>query len=282
MNGNPVPAGLHIVGTPLGNLSDLSPRAAETLRAADVLACEDTRRSAVLARHVGAHGTLVSLHAHNEASRTAEVIRRLRAGDRVALLTDAGMPSVSDPGARLVEVARHEGVPVHVVPGPSAVTTAVAACGAPGDRFVFVGFMPRKAGERAALLESADATGSTVVAFESPHRLPDLLAWLAARDPSRTAAVCRELTKRFEEVVPAPVAELAERFGGEVRGEVTLVLWPAARAEPDDGALRATVRVLLEAGLSAARAADAAAALGAGRRNAAYAIALDEDRRRST
>lgn len=282
MNGNPVPAGLHIVGTPLGNLSDLSPRAAETLRAADVLACEDTRRSAVLARHVGAHGTLVSLHAHNEAARTAEMVRRIREGARVALITDAGMPAISDPGARLVEAARELDLPVHVVPGPSAVTTALAACGAPGDRFTFAGFLPRKEGERVRVLDAVDALGTTVVAFESPHRLAGLLEWLAGRTPERTGAVCREMTKRFEEVVRAPLSELAERFADEVRGEVTLVLWPAAPPEDDGTALRDTVRVLLDAGLGAGRAADVAAALGAGPRNAAYATALDEARRRTT
>jgi len=282
MSGAGLDAGLHVVGTPLGNLGDLSPRAAETLRGADLVACEDTRRTAVLMRHAGARAPLMSLHAHNEAERVAQVLARLDAGARVALVTDAGMPAVSDPGARLVDAAHDAGVPVHLVPGPSAVTTALAATGAPADRFAFAGFLPRRDAERAALLDGLDPLGVTVVAFESPHRLPAALAWLAARDPARRVGVCREMTKRFEEVAVGGAAEIAARFAGDVRGEATLVLWPAAPPADDAGGLEATLTVLLDAGLSPARAADAAAALGAGARNAAYRAALDLASRRST
>jgi 16S rRNA (cytidine1402-2'-O)-methyltransferase len=276
MTDAPPPPGLSVVGTPLGNLADLSPRGAETLRGADLIACEDTRRTGTLVRHVGAGAPLVSLHAHNEQARIPEVLARIRGGARVALVTDAGMPSVSDPGARLVEAVHAEGLPVTLVPGPSAVTTALAGCGAPADRFVFAGFLPRKAGEREDLLGRLDALGHTVVAFEGPHRLAGTLRWLAGRRPDRYAAVCREMTKLHEEVAVGPVADLAERFAGDVRGEVTLVLWPAPPAPADDR-LAETVRVLLAAGLSPARAADAAAALGAGARNAAYRAAIAAD-----
>lgn len=281
MTDAPPPTGLHVVGTPLGNLADLSPRAAETLRAADVIACEDTRRTGTLARHAGAHAALLRLDAHTEASRVPEILARVRSGGRVALVTDAGMPSISDPGSRLVAAAHAEGLPVHLVPGPSAVTTALAGCGAPADRFVFAGFVPRRAGERDEAFTRLDALGVTVVAFESPHRLTATLRWLAGRDPDRTVAVCREMTKRYEEVAVGPAAGLAEAFAGDVRGEVTLVLWPAAAPVAEDR-LGATVEVLLDAGLSPGRAADAAAALGAGGRNAAYRTALESARRRTT
>ena len=280
MTGDALPPGLHVVGTPLGNLGDLSPRGAAALRGVDVVACEDTRRTRVLMAHAGADARMVSLHAHNEAERSGALVDRMRAGDRVALVTDAGMPAVSDPGARLVEAAHAAGVAVHLVPGPSAVTTALAATGAPADRFVFAGFLPRRDAERAALLDRLDPLGVTVVAFESPHRLPAALAWLAARSPERRAGVCREMTKRFEEVAVGTAAGLAERFAGDVRGEATLVLWPAPPVAGDDG-LADAVGVLLDAGLSPARAADAAAALGAGARNAAYRLAIAEANRRA-
>ncbi|HWH13431.1 MAG TPA: 16S rRNA (cytidine(1402)-2'-O)-methyltransferase [Miltoncostaeaceae bacterium] len=283
MTGEDLPAGLHVVGTPLGNLGDLSPRAAATLRGADVVACEDTRRTGVLMRHAGAETRLLSLHAHNEAERVERVLSLLAAGARVALVSDAGMPAVSDPGARLVDAVHAAGLPVHLVPGPSAVTTALAATGAPADRFAFAGFLPRRDAERAALLDGLDPLGLTIVAFESPHRLPAALAWLAGRDPGRRTGVCREMTKRFEEVAVATAADLAEHFAGDVRGEATLVLWPATPV-PGGGeaALAATLEVLLAAGLSPARAADAAAALGAGSRNAAYRAALTLASRRAT
>lgn len=275
-------AGLFIVGTPLGNLGDLSPRGAETLRAADVIACEDTRRTATLTRHVQAHGTLVSLHAHNEAARIPELLARMRGGARVALVTDAGMPSVSDPGARLAEAAHREGVPVRLIPGPSAVTTALGGCGAPADRFVFAGFLPRKAGERERALAAADALGASVVVFEGPHRLTGTLEWLADRDPERRVAVCREMTKLHEQVAVGTAAELAAEFGGDVRGEVTMVLWPVAAVDDGEDRLGHAVGVLVAAGLSPGRVADAVAALGLGARNAAYRAAIEAAKRADT
>lgn len=274
---------LVVVGTPLGNLGDLSSRARDALTEAALIACEDTRRTATLAQHVGARGRLVAVHAHNEDERIGLVRESIERGDVVALVTDAGMPSVSDPGARVIDAVLDAGADVEVVPGPSAVTTALAACGAPADRFLFAGFVPRKDGDRGRWLERADHAGVSVVAFESPNRLPATLAWLATRDASRTVAVCRELTKLHEEVVRGPASEVAERFAGGARGEITLVLWPpSGEDEAERDARTATaVDVLTSAGLGPGAVADAVAALGLGSRNRAYRAALDHPSRRS-
>lgn len=275
---------LAVVATPIGNLSDISPRAAQTLRDADAIACEDTRRTGLLMQALDARVPLVSLHAHNEAARIPELIARLEAGQRIALVSDAGMPGVSDPGARLVDAAHQAGLNVEVLPGPSAVTAAIAASGAPADRFVFAGFLPRKAGERNALLADLDRLGWPAVGFESPQRLAGLVADIAAQDPDRRIAVCRELSKLHEETVVGSAAELAARLGtGPVRGEITIVLWPRGTADLDAAAsarLAEGIAVLIDAGLSPGQAADAAAALGAGGRNAAYRAALAEASRR--
>ena len=274
--------GLVVVATPIGNLEDCSPRAAAALREADLVACEDTRRTATLLRACGSSAPMVSLHAHNEASRLPELVGRMEAGARVALVSDAGMPGVSDPGARLVSAAHQAGLRVEVLPGPSAVTAAVAAAGAPADRFAFAGFMPRKARERAELLDALDRLGSTIVAFESPQRLPDLLRALAERHPDRRAAVCRELSKLHEETVVGTCAELAASHPSTPRGEITLVLWPAPAVAPAEGDLERVVGILVDAGLGSGAAADAAAALGAGTRNAAYRAAIAAASRRDT
>ncbi|MEQ9336978.1 MAG: 16S rRNA (cytidine(1402)-2'-O)-methyltransferase, partial [Miltoncostaeaceae bacterium] len=172
---------LSVVGTPIGNLDDLSPRAAAALRAAGVVACEDTRRTATLLRHAGATAPMLALHAHNEAARTEELVRRMAEGEHVALVSDAGMPGVSDPGTRLVAAAAAAGIPVTVIPGPSAVTAAVALSGlGEGAGFVFLGFLPRRPAERASLAAELAALDRPAVAFESPHRLADSLAVLAA------------------------------------------------------------------------------------------------------
>jgi 16S rRNA (cytidine1402-2'-O)-methyltransferase len=276
--------GLVVVGTPIGNLEDLSPRAAACLRDADVVACEDTRRTAVLLRHAGAESRMVPLHAHNEASREEGLLARMRAGETVALVSDAGMPLVSDPGARLVRAAAQEGIPVTVVPGPSAVTTALALSGlAEGGGFHFAGFAPRAAGERRAFAERLEGLDVPAVVFESPNRLPGLVRELAGRWPDRPAAVLRELTKLHEEALRGTLAELAERLDAPPKGEVVLVLGPPPPAAPAEGAaLRDALAQMLDAGLGAGRAADLAATLGLARRNAAYRAAVEEaDRRRS-
>jgi len=269
--------GLIVVGTPIGNLDDLSPRAAACLRDADLVACEDTRRTATLLRHAGADTRMVAVHAHNEAARATELVARIRAGETVALVSDAGMPLVSDPGARLVRAAIDAGLPVTVVPGPSAVTTALAASGLAGPAgFDFAGFVPRGAAGRRALMERLAALDAPAVLFESPNRLPALLADLAAAWPERPAAVCRELTKLHEEVLRGTLAELSERVSTPPRGEVVVVLGPAEPEPKGEGdeRLRRAVGLMLEAGLGAARAADLAASLGMASRNRAYRAAV--------
>lgn len=265
-----------VVATPIGTLEDLSPRAAQALRDADVVACEDTRRTAVLLRHAGSDAPMVPAHRHNEARRAADMVRRMQDGATVALVSDAGMPGVSDPGARVVAAARDAGLPVTVIPGPGAVETALVASGlATGTGYGFAGFAPRKAGEIAALLARLDAWDAPAVVFESPHRTAALLAAIARHDPARPVAVCRELTKVHEEVLSGTAGDLAARVSGSLKGEVAVVIAPpAAPAPPDDEALAAAITPMLAAGMSPARAADVVAALGAAPRNAAYRAAL--------
>ena len=225
---------LVLVGTPIGEPSDAPPRLARELTAADVVAAEDTRRLRRLTSALGIDvgGRVVSYYDANEASRTAELLEALESGQRVALVTDAGMPSVSDPGYRLVAAAVAAGVTVTVVPGPSAVLAALAVSGLPVDRFCFEGFLPRKAGERAARLRQLAEEPRTLVFFEAPHRLAATLSALAeAFGAGRSAAVCRELTKTYEEVRRGPLADLAEWAADGVRGEVTLVVAGASPAE---------------------------------------------------
>ena len=215
---------LAICATPIGNLDDVTLRVLEELRTADVVLAEDTRHTrGLLARH-GVEARLLSYHEHNEAARTAELVPRLLRGERIALVSDAGLPGISDPGVRLLRAARDAGAEVTVLPGPSSVETALVASGLAADRYAFVGFLPRRAAEREALWrELADWSWPTV-AFESPKRLPATLSSLAAADPARIVAVCRELTKRFEEIVCGAASELAGRFVEPPKGEVTLVI----------------------------------------------------------
>jgi 16S rRNA (cytidine1402-2'-O)-methyltransferase len=265
-----------VVATPIGSLDDLSPRAAEALRTADVVACEDTRRTAVRLRHAGSDAPMVPAHQHNEARRAVDLAERMVAGARVVLVSDAGMPAVSDPGARVVAAAIGAGVPVTVIPGAGAVETALVASGlATGTGYAFAGFAPRKAGELREFCRRLDGWGEPVVVFESPRRVGALLAALAAHDPDRPVAVCRELTKVHEEVIRGTAGDLAARLTAPLRGEVAVVVGaPPPPAAPDEGALAEAIVPLLEAGMSPARAADAVAALGAAPRNAAYRAAL--------
>ena len=217
---------LAVCATPIGNLRDVTLRVLEALREADIVLCEDTRHTRLLLDRHEITARLLSLHEHNEAERAAEILPRLEAGERVALVSDAGMPGISDPGGRLVRAALAAGVPVSVLPGPSAVETALVASGLVGERYQFVGFLPRRAGELAALWEELRGMALPVVAFESPRRLPASLASLAEALPGREVAVCRELTKHFEEVVRGPAEELASRFAEAPKGEITLVIGP--------------------------------------------------------
>jgi 16S rRNA (cytidine1402-2'-O)-methyltransferase len=262
---------LAVCATPIGNLDDVTLRVLEELRAADVILCEDTRHTRVLLRRHGIDARLLSYHEHNEARRTAELLPRLRGGERVALVSDAGMPGISDPGARLVEAATDAGVPVTVLPGPSAVETALVASGLAAERFQFVGFLPR--GERAlvALWEELRAWPYPVVAFESPQRLPATLRTLADATPDRLVAVCRELTKRFEEVVRGRAAEVAERFAEPPKGEVTLVLGAGeGSTTADAGAAADAVADLVTAGASRRSAAEVVSRLTGVARNELY------------
>lgn len=218
---------LVLAATPIGDPRDASPRLAGELGSADVVAAEDTRRLRRLVADLGVEvrGQVLSYHEHNESARTPDLVARLAAGDRVVLVTDAGMPSVSDPGYRLVTAAVAAGIRVTGVPGPSAVLMALAVSGLPVDRFCFEGFVPRKPGERRRAFEALAGEHRTMVFFEAPHRLPECLADLAtAFGAERTGAVCRELTKTYEEVLRGTLGELATRVAGGVRGEITLVV----------------------------------------------------------
>jgi 16S rRNA (cytidine1402-2'-O)-methyltransferase len=227
---------LFLVGTPIGNLGDMTERAKETLAGVDVVAAEDTRRTGRLLSRFGIKRPLVSLFEGNEARRTAELLTGLREGKDVALVTDAGMPLISDPGHRLVRACVDEGIDVRVVPGPSAVTAALAVSGLPSDRFVFEGFLPRKAGDRRERIRSLADERRTIVVFESPLRLETLLRDVLEEVGDRRVAVARELTKLHEEVVRGRASEVLARIAGaEPKGEVVVVV--EGRAWGDDVAL---------------------------------------------
>ena len=260
---------LAVCATPIGNLEDITLRVLAELRDADVILAEDTRHTRGLLERHGIATRLLSYHEHNEAARVAELLPRLEAGERVALVSDAGMPGVSDPGARIVRAALDAGVPVTVLPGPSAVETALVASGHGGGSFAFVGFLPRKAGEREALWQELAAWPWPVVAFESPQRLAASLRSLAQTDAEREVAVCRELTKRFEEVARGTAAELAERLVEPPKGEVTLVVGAGA-TESDPESARRAVADLVAAGTPRGVAAEVVARLTDTSRNDLY------------
>ncbi|MGW2639435.1 16S rRNA (cytidine(1402)-2'-O)-methyltransferase [Streptomyces sp. NPDC001348] len=245
---------LVLAGTPIGDIADAPPRLAEELAGADVVAAEDTRRLRRLTQALGVtpKGRVVSYFEGNESARTPELVEELVNGARVLLVTDAGMPSVSDPGYRLVAAAVERDVRVTAVPGPSAVLTALALSGLPVDRFCFEGFLPRKAGERLTRLREVAEERRTLVYFEAPHRLDDTLAAMAeVFGGERRAAVCRELTKTYEEVRRGPLADLAAWAAEGVRGEITVVVEGAAERGPEEldaAELVRRVRVREEAG----------------------------------
>jgi 16S rRNA (cytidine1402-2'-O)-methyltransferase len=265
---------LVVCATPIGNLEDVTVRVLAELRAADVVLCEDTRHTRGLLERHGVEARLVSYHEHNEAARTEEFLPRLVAGERIALVSDAGMPGISDPGTRIVRAALAAGVPVTVLPGPSAVETGLVASGFAGGAFQFLGFLPRGA---AALARLWPTLSLVSVAFESPQRLPATLASLASFDPSREAAVCRELTKKFEEVVRGTAAELAARFAEPPKGEITLVVSAPAgsgASRVDDSEAIAAVAELVAAGVPRKRAAELVSSLTGMSRNALYRRSL--------
>jgi 16S rRNA (cytidine1402-2'-O)-methyltransferase len=255
---------------PIGNLSDAPPRLAEALASADVVLAEDTRRARVLLDHLGVERPLRSFFVGNEAERAGELQERLAAGQTIALVTDAGTPGIADPGLSAVRAALEAGARVTGVPGPSAVTLAVAVSGLPGDRFAFEGFLPRKGGRRTERLAAIALEARTVVLFAAPSRLPDDLADLAAAaGDDRAVVVCRELTKLHEEVWRGSLAQAAAHWAGrEVRGEVTVVLAGAPPVEPDPAAALEHVDALIAGGLPLAEAVRQVADLtGVGRRD---------------
>jgi 16S rRNA (cytidine1402-2'-O)-methyltransferase len=253
--------------TPIGNLEDVTLRVLSALRDADVVACEDTRRTRVLLERYGVQATLVSYHEHNERERAAELVERMRGGAVVALVSDAGMPLVSDPGYVLVQGCVAAGLEVEVLPGPSAALAALVASALPAEAWRFVGFLPRK---RAALVQVL-ASPETVVAFESPKRVASSLAVLAELDASRPVAVCRELTKVHEEVVRGAASELAARYAdAPPRGEVVLVIGGAPPVTGVDPAAVDAVRRLVDAGARTRVAARVVADLTGAPANALY------------
>jgi 16S rRNA (cytidine1402-2'-O)-methyltransferase len=267
---------LAVCATPIGNLDDVTLRVLAELRAAELVLAEDTRHTrGLLARH-GIDAQLVSYHGHNEAARTSELLPRLVEGARIALVSDAGLPGVSDPGGRIVAAAVAAGVPVTVLPGPSAVPTALVLSGFESDRYAFVGFLPRRAGELERLWVELERWQGAVVAFESPNRLGATLRSLAASGSERRVAVCRELTKRFEEVIRGDAAELAERFSEPPRGEITLVLGPARMREETVELVPAldAVRALVAAGTPRRAAVDVVAGLTGVARRVLYDTSL--------
>ena len=262
---------LVVCATPIGNLEDVTLRVLAALREADVVACEDTRRTRALLDRYGVRARLVPYHEHNEEQRAAELVERMAAGETVALVSDAGMPLVSDPGYVLVRGCVAAGLAVEVLPGPSAALAALVASALPADRWRFAGFLPRKRGELRRVLAEP---GGTLVAFESPRRVAATLALLAELDTEREVAVCRELTKVHEEVVRGGAGELAARYAeAPPRGEVVLVVAPArerARDDDRDAAAADALARLVDAGAKARPAAAVVAELTGGSANALY------------
>jgi 16S rRNA (cytidine1402-2'-O)-methyltransferase len=260
---------LTVCPTPIGNLEDLSPRARRALGEADLVACEDTRRTGLLFERLDIpRPRLVSNHEGNETERAVQIGQQIERGARVVLVSDAGMPAISDPGYRLIRTCIDRDLEVEVLPGPSAVTTALIASGLPADRWRFEGFLPRRAGELERVLHSAE----TVVAFESPRRLPASLAALASLAPNRPAAVCRELTKLHEEVARGTLGELARQFRDQVKGEIVVVVAPAASSPtvPDIAFAVDALRRLVQSGARPRAAAAVVAALTGTRANDLY------------
>jgi 16S rRNA (cytidine1402-2'-O)-methyltransferase len=216
---------LFLVGSPIGNLGDITFRALAVLKEVTLVAAEDTRHSSILLKRYEISKPLVSFHEHNEARRTSELIERMRAGEKVALITDAGMPSISDPGYRIVRACIENGIPVEVIPGPSALLTALVGSGLPTDRFYFGGFLPVKSGRREKELIAALAREVTSVYFESPHRIIRSLEVIAREDPTRLVCVARELTKQFEEYRRGEAsAVLSHYLAHPPKGEITLLI----------------------------------------------------------
>lgn len=264
---------LVVCPTPIGNLEDITLRTLDVLRDADVIACEDTRTTGVLCDRYGIGTPRVRCDDHGERRAAPRLVERMKDGETVALVSDAGTPVVSDPGFLLVGAALEAGLAVEVLPGPSSVTTALVMSGLPADRWRFAGFLPRRKGDLAEAL----ATPETLVAFESPRRLPATLAVLAGLDPERPVAVCREISKVHEEAVRGTAAELADRYeGSPPKGEVVLVIGGAREGEAQSGEAIAAVQGLIEAGARPRAAASVVAGLTGVPANELYRAAVTE------
>jgi 16S rRNA (cytidine1402-2'-O)-methyltransferase len=274
-----MPGKLTVCPTPIGNLDDITTRVREALVNADYVACEDTRRTGTLLDRLGISPppTLVSNHEGNEAPRATELARKIARGSRVALVSDAGMPAISDPGFRLIRACIDRDLEVEVLPGPSVVPVALVASGLPTHRWRFEGFLPRRSGEMERVLRSTE----TVVAFESPRRIGESLAALASIAPDRQVAVCRELSKLHEEVARGTLGELARRFRGETKGEIVLVIGPAVSGDHDKdvGFAVDALRHLVQSGARPRAAASVVAALTGTRANDLYRALTGRDPR---
>jgi 16S rRNA (cytidine1402-2'-O)-methyltransferase len=262
------------VATPIGNLSDASPRALETLRDADLVACEDTRTTRTLLSRHGIGTRTVALHQHNERRASAGLIEALRGGKNIALVSDAGTPALSDPGAWLVREAHRAGIRVSPLPGPSAAAAAISVAGFAAPQFLFAGFLPATRSARRKALQALDLPWA-VVFYEAPHRIAETLADLAERfGPARELAICRELTKKFEEVVRGPAVEVATRFAEPPKGEITLVIGAGTAQAPAEDEAIAAVAELVAAGFSRKDAAGLVARLTGVPRNRLYKSSL--------
>jgi len=276
----PVGGTLYVVATPIGNLSDLSPRARTILAEVDLIAAEDTRHSSGLLQHFGIHAQLLALHEHNEAQQSVQLIGQLKVGKRIALISDAGTPAISDPGSRLVALAHLHEIPVIVIPGPSALTAAVSVAGLRALPVHFYGFLPPKAKARRQVLEGLSHTSGTLVFYEAPHRIEEMVSDLIALFPSeRTLVLCRELTKRFESVHRCSLADVQAWFAGDpdrVRGEFVVILEGAPDRERIDPLIegRRVLEILSASSLSISEAARAAAKITGANRSDLYHWAL--------
>ncbi|MGE4072939.1 MAG: 16S rRNA (cytidine(1402)-2'-O)-methyltransferase [Lysobacterales bacterium] len=275
MNSVTAPATLYVVATPIGNLGDFSPRAREVLDAVDAILVEDTRQSGVLLRHAGIAKPMLAVHEHNEGERAQTLVQRLREGQRLALISDAGTPLISDPGYRLVAAVRAAGFAVSPIPGPCALIAALSVSGLPTDRFSFEGFLPAKAGERLTRLQAVAADSRTLIYYEAPHRIADTLAAaVQVFGADRRAVIGRELTKRFETVLDGSLAELQARVladADQQRGEIVLII--AGAPAQDDAALIAEGKrlyALLVEEMPPSRAAKVAAAYTGAPKRALY------------
>jgi 16S rRNA (cytidine1402-2'-O)-methyltransferase len=276
---------LYLCPTPIGNLQDVTLRVLDVLRSADLVACEDTRRTRILLRRHRIEARLVSFHDYNEEQRLDALLPLLREGKEVAVVSDAGMPGISDPGFALVRACVEEGLDVTVLPGPSSVSTSVALSGLPADRFAFVGFLARTKSKLLEQLASFDGTGAALVAFESPRRLRNSLRAIGERWPGRRLAVCRELSKLHEEVLRGTAAQVLERLPDPVRGEIVLVLEPGSGAgvmagrdagvATDQESVRRVLAMLIESGLGVKKAAAIVADLAGLPRRTVYQLGLE-------